>query len=489
MAIKSQPSFSPGRRWKIGFDVVVRTALVLAVVVMVNYLGAKFYGRFYLSSQTQVKLSPRTLSVVHSITNQIAVTVYYDKTDDWYPTIIALLNEYRSANPNISVKTVDYLRDAGEAQKIKDQYKLSSTKEKDLVIFDCGGHVKIVNGEALTQVKLEQVPNATEREFRRKPVAFNGEMMFTAMLLAVENPKPLKAYFLQSHGEPSLSDSGETDYQKFGAVLAENYIATEPLQLLGDNAVPDDCNLLIIAGPRTAFSEAELQKIDQYLVQGGRLFILFNYFSIKHPTGLEPILARWGVNVRADVVVDRQHATTASAEDVIVYNFSSHPVVNPLTKLALQLILPRPVNRVDWQNPPADAPKVDELAFSSPQSTLMGDPTAAPRSYPLMAAVEQKTVPGVANTRGTMRMIVVGDSFFLGNQMIEAGGNRDFVGYAANWLLDRTVLLEGIGPRPVTEFRLTMTRDQLKNVRWLLLGALPGGVLAFGWLVWLVRRK
>ena len=242
MAAKSQPSFSPGRRWKIGLDVVVRTTLVLAVVVMVNYLGANFFGRFYLSSQTQVKLSPRTLSVVHSITNQIAVTVYYDKTDDWYPTIIALLNEYRSANPNISVKTVDYLRDAGEAQKIKEQYKLSSTKDKNLVIFDCGGHVKIVNGDALAQVKLEQVPNATEREFRRKPIAFNGEMMFTAMLLAVENPKPLKAYFLQGHGEPSLSDSGETDYQKFGAVLAENYIATEPLQLLGDNAVPDDCN-------------------------------------------------------------------------------------------------------------------------------------------------------------------------------------------------------------------------------------------------------
>ena len=36
---KPQPSFSPGRRWKIGFDVVVRTALVLAVVVMINYLG------------------------------------------------------------------------------------------------------------------------------------------------------------------------------------------------------------------------------------------------------------------------------------------------------------------------------------------------------------------------------------------------------------------------------------------------------------------
>jgi hypothetical protein len=35
-----QPSFSPRHRWKIGFDVAVRTALVLAVVVMANYLGA-----------------------------------------------------------------------------------------------------------------------------------------------------------------------------------------------------------------------------------------------------------------------------------------------------------------------------------------------------------------------------------------------------------------------------------------------------------------
>jgi len=34
-----------------------------------------------------------------------------------------------------------------------------------------------------------------------------------------------------------------------------------------------------------------------------------------------------------------------------------------------------------------------------------------------------------------------------------------------------------------------MTRDQQNKVRWLLLGVLPGGVLVFGWLVWLVRRK
>ena len=106
-----------------------------------------------------------------------------------------------------------------------------------------------------------------------------------------------------------------------------------------------------------------------------------------------------------------------------------------------------------------------------------------------MAAVEQKPVPGVANARGSCAWSSWVILFFSTTSTLNAGANRDFAGYAANWLLDRTVLLEGIGPRPVTEYRLTMTREQLKQIRWLLLGALPGGVLVFGWLVWLVRRK
>ncbi len=209
--------------------------------------------------------------------------------------------------------------------------------------------------------------------------------------------------------------------------------------------------------------------------------MLFNYFSIKQPTGLAPILAHWGVNTLPDVVQEHDPKNTTSGEDVVIYNFSSHPVVNPLTGLALELVLPRPIGVVDSQNQAADAPNVEALVYSSPQSTLVGDPAAPPRAYPLMVAVEQKAVPGVASTRGNTRMVVVGDSFFLDNQMIAAAANRDFAGYAVNWLLNRTTLLKGIGPRPVTEYRLLLTQAQQVNVRWLLLGALPGAVLLFGW--------
>jgi hypothetical protein len=106
-----------------------------------------------------------------------------------------------------------------------------------------------------------------------------------------------------------------------------------------------------------------------------------------------------------------------------------------------------------------------------------------------MAAVEQNSVKGVANASGGARMIVVGDSMFLDNEVIEAVANRDFVGYAVNWLLDRPTLLKGIGPKPVVEFRLLVTQKQMNEVRWLLLGALPAAVLALGGLIWLRRRK
>jgi ABC-type uncharacterized transport system len=483
---KSRSSFSPARRWGIAFDVALRTALVLAVAVMANFLGAKFFHRFYLSNQTRVALSSRTLTVLHSLTNTVNVTLYFDRKGEFYPDIVALLDEYRAANKNISLRTVDYVRDAGEAEQVKAQYKLGGSSDKDLVIFESAGRVKIVSGDALAQYTLEQVPNEKEREFRKKPVSFSGEKMFTAVLLALQNTEPLHAYFLQGHGEPSLADTGDFGYLKFGAALQQNYIAVTNFEMSGDGAIPMDCHLLVIASPAAPFTDIELQKIDQYLAQGGRLMLLFNYASLKRATGLEPILQRWGVNVLADIVQD---PNTITGQDIKVRQFGKHPIVNSFADFALHMVLPRPVEKIVQSKPPANAPEVTELVRTSDAGKLVVDRATAPRGYSLIAAVEQKSVPGVVNPRGSTRIIVAGDSIFLSNHWIESAANRDFLNAAANWLLDRPQLLEGIGPRPVTEFRLLLTKQQQQNLRWLLLGALPGGVLLFGWLVWLVRRQ
>ncbi len=488
MSQKQQPSFTPGRRWSIGFNVVIIVLLVFSVVVMVNYLSRDYFLRFHLTSQTRNNLSPRTLKFLETLTNQVRVTIYYSKEDPLYTTINDLLGEYNLANSRIKVRTVDYLRDAPAAQVVNAEYKLGASAEKDLIIFDADGKVKILDGKILARYTLEQVPNENEREFRRKPTEFLGEIWFTSALLDVTSPKRLKAYFLTGHGEHQI-DSGDegAGYLKFASILEQNYIQVDTLSLLGSNTIPMDCNLLIIAGPSVPFPEPELAKLEEYLKQGGRLFVLFNALSAKRLTGLEEILSRWGVEVGNGIIVDPDH--TSSGSEVIVSSFSRHPAVNPLLNTGIYLIRPRPISRLETNRAqPADAPRVEEIAGTCPRSFLDVDPARNRHEFRVMVAVEKGAVKGIVTERGTTRILVLGDSFCLANNQIEFLANRDFAGYAANWLLDRTQLLEGLGPRPISEYRLVLTNQQIGVIRWLLLAGLPGIVLVIGALVWARRR-
>jgi ABC-type uncharacterized transport system involved in gliding motility auxiliary subunit len=136
----------------------------------------------------------------------------------------------------------------------------------------------------------------------------------------------------------------------------------------------------------------------------------------------------------------------------------------------------------------ADAPHVEEIAFTGPRAAAAGDLVHKP-PLPLIVAVEKGALKDVITERGATRMIVVGDSLFLGNVQIDSAANRDFAAAAVDWLLERTQLLAGVGPRPMTEYRIVMSTTQMHQAQWLLLGALPGGVLVLGGLVWLRRRR
>jgi ABC-type uncharacterized transport system involved in gliding motility auxiliary subunit len=228
--------------------------------------------------------------------------------------------------------------------------------------------------------------------------------------------------------------------------------------------------------------------IDQYLTQGGRLFALFSALSLSHgDTGLEAILKKWGVNVSNEIVSDPERHI--GEQDVIITSFSNHAVVNPLLGLRLHVILPRVISKLSSHSPTADAANVEEIAFSGPKSFLVSAPNHTRHSFPLMVAVEKGAVKGVINEHGTTRMVVVGDSIFLANHQIESAANRDFATSAVNWLLDRPQLVEGIGPRPITEYRLVMTHSQLQGAEWILLGGMPGAILLVGGVVWLRRRS
>ncbi len=492
----TRPSFSPRRKWSIAFNVVLATIAVVLIVLGVNYISSRFlYKRYYLGSQTRIDLSPRTISLLRSLTNQVDVTIYYNKEDPLYKDISALLKEYQARTRQLSVKTVDYYLDPGEAQEIKLKYNLGSATNRDFVIFDCNGRRKFVDGGRLTDYKYDVAPSTNRDDPRlninRKRIAFSGELHFSSALFAVTQEKPLKAYFLVSHGERSPNDTSDIEgYSKLADIFHRNYVATDTLNgLLSTNPVPSDCNLLVIAGPRQKFEPAELSKISDYLDQGGRLFALFDVYSTNFQTGLESILAKWNLRVTHSTVRDPDYAI-GDGSAFSVSGLARHEITEPLLGQSLEIALPRPIERIKAPSATsAEQLQVAELAYSSTNSLLADNPSGSPHPYPLMAAVEKSAAKGVATERGNTRMLVTGDSLFLDNQIIDYRVNQDFADSAINWLLDRTELLAGIGSRPVKEYRLLMSSKQVAEVKGVLLGAIPGGILLFGGLVWLRRRK
>ena len=490
-----QPSFSPRRKWTIAFSVTLATIAVFAILVGVNYLSSRYlFKRIYLSNDTRVQLSPRTLSVLKALTNDVEITIYYNKEDPLYADIVNVLQEYQAHSRKLKVKTVDYLRNLGGAAELQAKHYMGSVTNKDFVIFESNGHWEFAPGNWLNQYKFDwqQSTNDSKLYINRKRIAFNGEMIFTAKLFALTQANPLKAYFLQGHGERVPTDTSDEGCSKLAEVFHRNYIVTASFSnLLGTNAVPLDCNLLVIDGPQGEFQEAELEKISQYLEQGGRLFALFDHNSVGHNLGLEDVLAKWNVRVTHSTVLDPDYAIGDSKGTAFsVSALTLHDVMKPLLGQQLEILLPRPIQRIKAPSQSgADETQVTELAFSSTNSVLDSNPNGDRRGYPLMAAVEKGVPKGVVTQRGATRMLITGDSFFLNNHIIDFTPNEDFADAAVNWLLERTTFLEGVGPRPVSEYQLLMNPGQINAVKGLLLGAIPGGILLFGGLVWLRRRK
>jgi hypothetical protein len=185
--------------------------------------------------------------------------------------------------------------------------------------------------------------------------------------------------------------------------------------------------------------------------------------------------------------------------DLVVPASSTHKIVLPLLGYQLYMVMPRSISKDRAAASGADAPQVDVLVVTAPSGRLIRDvrPGAVINpgegdtrgSIPLMVAVEKGGIRNVNADRGATRLVVAGDSLFLSNNNIDHEANHEFASYAINWLLARDELLVGVPPRPIADYKLTMTAAQMTGARWILMAAMPGVALVLGALVWLRRRR
>lgn len=483
------PSFSAARKFGAGFGVLVGIAAFLAIVAMVNFLAARNFRRVTLSEDRVPPLAPVTLQVLAALTNDLQVTLYFDPDETLYAHILQTLRQYAHASPRVKISTINYLTEPAEAERAKAAYKLPPNV-KDVIIFALGERSRIVRQGELSEYDTRDLLAGKSENVKRK--SFTGESHFTSAILTLMESRKLNAYYLTGHKEHNPREAGTTTgYGKFIELLQrDNGMTPFELTLSGTNEVPADCSVLLLAGPFTPLHADEVNQLNNYLNRGGRALFLLPQNS---NAGLELLLRAWGVELGDDFVTDG--AGSRAESFVILNNYGEHDIVRPFgpTQNGLVLATPRSVTPRSPTGQGSDAPQARALVSTTPAGKAIGNRGSRqfdPREdkagvIPVAVAVERGGLRSVEG--GSTRLVVVGDSFFLDNTMLENSVNRDFAANAINWLVDRPKLV-GIAARPVRVYTFLMSDAQTRNVNWILLVGVPGGVLALGLLVWWRRQ-
>jgi hypothetical protein len=489
------PSFSPDQHFRINLSVLLSIVSLTVIVGLANYLSFRHFKRYQWSADARYSLSPETQRVLDAVTNEVRVSVLFSRNHELFGPVTGLLQEYAYACPHLQVDQVDYNRDPDRAVLLASRYLLPNETD-DVVVFDTQGRVKVVRASELSDYDLASILAGGE-ETRR--LNFKGEPLFTSAIAGLLQERQPVACFLQGHGEHDpTSEEDIRGYSRLAGLLRNKNIEVRKLTLVGENTVPEECNLLVVAGPRSRLDDSELEEIDRYLRQGGRVLALLSYRqSNRNETGMERFLLNWGVAAGRNYVFDLENCI--SRNDIVCTNFTSHPIVKPLQSQALYLIWARSISPLEIPGASGDAPRVQPLAATgkngftasgiSSNGTPQPDPLRDRRGpIPLAAAVERGSLAGVSADRFSSRMVVVGESYFLGNDAIVKFANWEFASLTVDWLLDRPEHLAGIAPKPIREYEVALTRNQLIRLVWILLGLLPGALLGLGLLVWMRRR-
>lgn len=264
---------------KIGSFSITMTAVVIAVVIVVNLFFAELpttYTKYDMSNLELYTIGGESEAVINSVDDDVTFYIAAQRgAED--ATISELLGRYSAMNPHISVKTVDPVTNP----TFLEQYTTEALSQNSVIAVSGKRSYAVdyydiytttyTDEDLYTYYMTGQIPSGTPY--------FNGELALTTALDYVTRDDLPKAYTLTGHGETALSE------KYISYITAEN-IETAELSILTLDALPDDATAVIINNPTSDISSDEVSKLISYIDGGGNVILVtgaLGYNSEKMP--------------------------------------------------------------------------------------------------------------------------------------------------------------------------------------------------------------
>ncbi|MGB6846656.1 MAG: GldG family protein [Thermoanaerobaculia bacterium] len=486
----------------------VGIGLVLAIFLIVNYFGWKYHQRLDWTGDKLHTLSEKSTQVLEALDKDVEAVVFMSPADPLFGSVSQLLGSYEAASPRLSVRYLDVEKNLAEAQSLVDKYEVNSL---NVVVFDSSEDRRVVDATDLADFDYSGL------QFGQQPrmTGFKGEQEFTSAIIdLVESRKP-RVLFTAGHGELDLDDMSPDGISLARELLGKDNFELESWATVGEPAVPEGTDMLVVAGPTANFIEPEVVVMRNYIESGGGMLFLIDPTLAPAgglvATGLEPLFEEYGVHLGDNIVVDPANPLPFfSADTIFVTAYAEHDITRSLSQAQLPVIVG--LARSVGMGEPIEELRVTELMMTSvegwgetdleqlQQVELHEDDLGGP--VPLAVAVEvieeenlgAEALDGataseeVTPSSPNLRLVVVGDSDFATNGQVQNMPNATFLANTLNWLVERETLI-GIPPKKPEYVRLSLSSSQMSKVTWLVLVVLPGLAVLLGFAVYWQRRR
>ncbi|MCK5393468.1 MAG: GldG family protein, partial [Candidatus Omnitrophica bacterium] len=298
-------------KWKKILRIVLMFLFLLGFLIGINYLAYHLPWRWDVTKAKQHTLSQETKEFLGELKQDVQLTAFYVGIPPKY--LEDLFNEYKRASKGkIKIEIIDQIQQIGYAAQFGN---VISGKERKVIVRSGEERRDIDFTE--TNLTEEKVTNAIVRVIRKKR----------------------NIYFITGHEEYDILDEGANGLKNWVKLLSANNVSCKNLMLGIEEDIPEDCDVLVIAGPKNHLTEKEEKVIDQYLEKGGDALFLVEHVIVtttdkpltddektKNPS-LNNILNKWGITVGDDIVVDLSSHAGQDVGSPATKNYLPHKAI------------------------------------------------------------------------------------------------------------------------------------------------------------------
>ncbi len=292
-------------------DILIKLAIIIGIIVAVNIISNRVFTRLDLSKNKSYTLSNISKVIVGDLGDKLEVRAYFsDNLPSPYNNLKRdvkdLLSDYRSySKGNLNYVFVN----EGSADESNAEFENDAQKFGIQPV-----QIQVMDNDKL-EVKKALMGLVISYQGKSEVIPFiqsvnNLEYDITSKIKKIITEKKKKIGFLTGHGEYDY-----TKWQTIHQTLMSQYDVTS-VDLSRNIPVPNDIDVLLVAGPKSEFPEWHKFQIDQYIMRGGNVAFMINkvipnfqqQIAIGDPVDnkLDDMLFSYGIKIDNDLIRDLQ---------------------------------------------------------------------------------------------------------------------------------------------------------------------------------------